>query len=87
MRELSNELREAKVNGETDKTLAALKEWQKGIDEKLDHIAQTLDEAFKPEGFCARARGRLGNLSASVKIQWFLLGGIIIAIITSALKG
>jgi len=74
------------MNGETDKTLAALKEWQKGVDGKLDHIAETLDEAFKPEGFCSRSRGKLGAVNTSVKIQWFLLGGIIIAIITQALK-
>jgi len=80
-------IREAKVNGETDKTLAALKEWQKGVDAKLNKIQETLDTAFEPEGFCARARGKLGNMNASIKIQWFLLGGIIIAIITQALKG
>lgn len=74
------------MNGENDKTLAALAEWQKGIDEKLDHIMRTLDDAFKPEGFCTRARGRLGNVNTSVKLQWFLLGGVIIALITEALR-
>jgi hypothetical protein len=74
------------VDNENGKTAGRLEEWQKGVDEKLLHILITLDEAFKPEGFCARSREKLGNVNASVKIQWFLLAGIIIAIITQALK-
>jgi len=79
-------IREAKVNGETDKTLAALKEWQEGVDEKLDHITKTLDDAFKPEGFCSRSRAKLATVNTAIGIYGLLIVGIIIAIITQALK-
>ncbi len=68
------------------RTLAGLEEWRKGVDEKLDHISETLDTAFNPEGFCSRARGKIGWLATMIGIQWLLLAAIIVAIIGEWVK-
>jgi hypothetical protein len=74
------------MDGENGKTTGRRDEWENGVNEKLDKIIKRLDDAFEPEGFCARARGRLANVTTSLKIQWILLGGINITIIMQALK-
>jgi hypothetical protein len=74
------------MDSENGKTTGRRDQWEKGVDEKLDHIMETLDDAFKSEGFCSRSRAKLGNVDTAIKIYGLLIVGIIIAIITQALK-
>jgi hypothetical protein len=71
---------------ENGKTAGRLQEWQKGVDAKLDKIIKRLDDAFEPQGFCTQARGKVANVNTAIKIYGLLIIGIIIAIITQALR-
>jgi hypothetical protein len=74
------------LNEQNGKTLAGLEEWRRGIDEKLTYIMRTLDNAFEPEGFCSRSRGKIGWLATMVGIQWLLVAALVVAIIGEWVK-
>ena len=74
------------VAGDNGIATGRREEWEKGVDEKLDVILQKIDDAFKPEGFCSRSRAKLAGVVATLGIYGLLIVGIIIAIITQALK-
>ena len=74
---MSEELTNGKMLKEIFERVVRLDERQANMDGKLDNI----NEVFKPDGLCSKSRGRINSMFSHIKIQWWLLGSLVIFLV------
>ena len=70
-----------KMLQEIHEKVTRLDEWRGEVDRKLDKVGIF----WAPDGVCEKARGRIGRTWSHVKVQWWLIGLIVGALVTGVI--